>query len=435
MSKAIEVDAVWKKYVLGRAAHGTLRDALTSAAARARSRNVPKRDTIWALRDVSFDVDQGELLAIIGRNGAGKSTMLKILSRITLPTKGRAAIRGRVGSLLEVGTGFHPELTGRENVMMNGAILGMSRDEITGKLDRIIEFAGLGGFIDTPVKRYSSGMHMRLAFSVAAHLEPEVMLVDEVLAVGYIEFQKKCLGRISEMRELGRTVVFISHNMAAVQRICPRSVLLDNGGLVADGPTQEVIETYYRLTSPEGDVSPQSPQGPVDKPRFLSWSLDADAAVGAFSMKSGSACTLTFDLELPRSIREAFFGLAIYSLDGTLVCALSSFDIEDGCRDLDAGLHSAVFSVPSFPVAAGRYEAFLTLNKREPGGSETLEAWHARPEFEVIRRRESLQVPPPWEGVLALPAEFDVAQPATERNDEAAGARTLNAAFTGRTRK
>src|SRR5689334_10972101 len=206
--------------------------------------SIREAEEFWALKDVSFEVQQGEVLGIIGRNGAGKSTLLKILSRITEPTDGRVTLRGRVASLLEVGTGFHAELTGRENIYLNGAILGMTRAEIRRKFDEIVAFAGVEKFLDTPVKRYSSGMYVRLAFAVAAHLEPEILVVDEVLAVGDAQFQKKCLGKMEEAGSSGRTVLFVSHNLLAVQRLCPRSLLLDGGRIVADGESSQVIQTY-----------------------------------------------------------------------------------------------------------------------------------------------------------------------------------------------
>lgn len=201
-------------------------------------------DIIWAVKEVSFNVNKGEVLGIIGRNGAGKSTLLKILCRIVDPTKGYAEILGRVSSLLEVGTGFHQELTGRENIYLNGTILGMTKKEVENKFDQIVDFSGIGKFIDTPVKRYSSGMKVRLAFSVAAHLEPEILIIDEVLAVGDAEFQKKCLNKMEEVGKGGRTVIFVSHNMPAVSKLCHRAVLLENGKMVSDGPTNEVIKSY-----------------------------------------------------------------------------------------------------------------------------------------------------------------------------------------------
>ena len=247
----IHVEELGKQYRIGqRQKNRTLRDALVDRVA-ASSRRLLRNggedaanNSIWALRDVSFEVKQGEVLGVIGRNGVGKSTLLKILSRITKPTTGCVRIRGRVGSLLEVGTGFHPELTGRENIYLNGAILGMKRAEIERKFDEIVAFAEVERFLDTPVKRYSSGMYVRLAFAVAAHLEPEILIVDEVLAVGDAAFQRKCLGKMSDVASGGRTVLFVSHNMNAVQRLCSQAVLLEQGQLVAAGQTEDVVNLY-----------------------------------------------------------------------------------------------------------------------------------------------------------------------------------------------
>lgn len=271
----IKVEGLSKRYRLGQYVGGAyqyraLRDVLTEAMyapfrrlrARIKQRAVgnrpitmshepstppplhPSTNFIWALKDVSFEVKQGEVVGIIGRNGAGKTTLLKVLSRITEPTEGRAEIKGRIGSLLEVGTGFHPELTGRENIYLSGAILGMTKKEIDQKFDEIVDFSGIEKFIDTPVKRYSSGMWVRLGFAVAAHLEPEILLVDEVLAVGDVAFQKKCLGKMEAVSKEGRTVLFVSHNMAAIQGLCSKCYLLDNGRLVTEGSPREVIEKY-----------------------------------------------------------------------------------------------------------------------------------------------------------------------------------------------
>ncbi|HEY2343921.1 MAG TPA: ABC transporter ATP-binding protein, partial [Chthoniobacteraceae bacterium] len=204
----------------------------------------PRPNTFWALKDVSFDVQAGEVIGIIGRNGAGKSTLLKVLSRITEPTSGKAILRGRVASLLEVGTGFHPELTGRENIYLNGTILGMKRAEIARKFDEIVDFAGIGAFIDTPVKRYSSGMYVRLAFAVAAHLEPEILVVDEVLAVGDVDFQKKCMGKMGSVAKEGRTVLLVSHNIGLMETLCSRGVLLRDGSVVSQGGIQKVVADY-----------------------------------------------------------------------------------------------------------------------------------------------------------------------------------------------
>ncbi len=244
---AIRVEHLSKRYRIGgqRARYQTLRESLMRGLSRlGRRGSAPRYDHIWALDDVSFDIRQGEVVGIIGRNGAGKSTLLKVLAHITQPTKGRVEIHGRVGSLLEVGTGFHPELTGRENIYLNGAILGMKRAEIERKFDEIVAFAEIEKFLDTPAKHYSSGMYMRLAFAVAAHLEPEILLVDEVLAVGDAEFQKKCLGKMGEVARGGRTVLFVSHNMAAMQFLCRRAIVLEKGNMGIDSDIVESINYY-----------------------------------------------------------------------------------------------------------------------------------------------------------------------------------------------
>jgi lipopolysaccharide transport system ATP-binding protein len=245
---AVRAESLSKQYRLGQlaGAYDTLREDIVKLG-EVLVRRRPwreRRETIWAVRDVSFEIGTGEVVGIVGRNGSGKTTLLKILSRITEPTEGYVDIRGRVGSLLEVGTGFHPELTGRENISLNGAILGMRRGEVQRKFDQIVEFAGVEAFVDTPVKRYSSGMFVRLAFSVAAHFEPEILLVDEVLAVGDADFQKRCIGKLDDIGRSGRTVLFVSHNMSFVTRLCERALLLDGGRLVEDGPANKVVARY-----------------------------------------------------------------------------------------------------------------------------------------------------------------------------------------------
>jgi homopolymeric O-antigen transport system ATP-binding protein len=254
---AIQVEGLSKQYVIGarEAGYKTFREALVSGFAAPFRRfaklsgHVSAEERIWALNDVSFEVKPGEVVGIIGRNGAGKSTLLKILSRITEPTKGRIKLRGRIASLLEVGTGFHPELTGRENIFLNGAILGMTKADIRKKFGEIAAFAEIEKFLDTPVKRYSSGMYVRLAFAVAAHLEPDILVVDEVLAVGDTEFQKKCIGKMQSVGRTGRTVLFVSHNMAAVKSLTTRGILLDGGNVDLIGTSEQVIERYMQLTS------------------------------------------------------------------------------------------------------------------------------------------------------------------------------------------
>lgn len=252
MRPIIKVQNVSKQYHIGTRSqpYHTLRDAIVNAIRgpfNREKKSQPPNDTIWALKDVSFELERGEILGIIGRNGTGKSTLLKILSRVTEPTTGRIELYGRIGSLLEVGTGFHPELSGRENIYLNGAILGMGRKEIARKFDEIVAFAEVDRFIDTPVKHFSSGMYLRLAFAVAAHLEPEILIVDEVLAVGDARFQGKCVDKMQDFGRHGRTVLFVSHNMPAILRLCPRTIMIDRGRVVMDGPSQEVAAKYLDI--------------------------------------------------------------------------------------------------------------------------------------------------------------------------------------------
>jgi len=285
-------------------------------------------EQIWALRDVDFQVGQGEALGIIGRNGAGKSTLLKILTRVTAPTLGEIKIKGRIASLLEVGTGFHPELTGRENIFLNGAILGMSRGEISRKLDEIVDFSGVEKFIDTPVKRYSSGMYVRLAFAVAAHLESDILVVDEVLAVGDAEFQKKCLGKMSDVTSEGRTVLFVSHNMGAIESLCQRVMYIDIGNIKGDGPASQIISQYLSQNaqnSPSIDLSTHPGRRPGMKPILLRAQYIAEDGSINSSFQSGD--NVTFDITLDPKKDDYLYpsiSIAVFNHVGVLVCKLSS---------------------------------------------------------------------------------------------------------------
>ncbi len=304
---AIHVEGISKLYRLGeRMRYTGLRHRLEDAVRapyrwlRPRKGAEPKKgpQEIWAVRDVSFDVSAGEVVGLIGRNGAGKSTLLKILCRVAQPTEGFAEIRGRVGSLLEVGTGFHQELTGRENVFLNGAVLGMGKKEILRKFDEIVAFAEVEDFIDTPLKHYSSGMQMRLAFAVAAHIEPEILLVDEVLAVGDAQFQKKCLGKMSDVAQHGRTIIFVSHNAAAITRLCARCILLQSGTVLKDGPTYEVMSEYLRSGL---DTSAVREWAPAEAP--------GDSVVRLRAVRARSAegeVMEAFDIRLPVAIDVVF---------------------------------------------------------------------------------------------------------------------------------
>jgi len=278
-----------------------------------------KEETFWALQDVSLQVKEGEVLGLIGRNGAGKTTLLKILSRITRPTTGWAEIHGRVGSLLEVGTGFHPELTGRENTFLSGAILGMGKAEIARKFDEIVAFAELEKFIDTPVKHYSSGMYVRLAFAVAAHLEPEILLVDEVLAVGDINFQKKCLGKMGDVARAGRTVVLVSHSMAAINALCSRCIILDKGGIEFDGPTSEATARYYAESLEVVDGSNLSTRRRKGngKARFTSICVQALGSSGHQLDIAFPGCDLSVDVEVACHLDFAPANLAIIFYDSS----------------------------------------------------------------------------------------------------------------------
>ena len=278
-----------------------------------------KDETFWALKDVSLEVKEGEVLGLIGRNGAGKTTLLKILSRITKPTTGWAEIHGRVGSLLEVGTGFHPELTGRENTFLSGAILGMPKSEITRKFDEIMAFAELEKFIDTPVKHYSSGMYVRLAFAVAAHLEPEILLVDEVLAVGDINFQKKCLGKMGDVARAGRTVVLVSHNMGAINALCSRCVILGGGSVEFDGPTEEATSRYYAASlemDTGGDLSGRNREG-NGKARFTSVSIQPLSPSGEPIEHAYPGCSLSVNVSVTCETRFAESNLALVFYDSS----------------------------------------------------------------------------------------------------------------------
>src|SRR5437773_3742016 len=335
---AIRVENLSKQYtiVAARSRHDTLRDQIMYGLKSMFHRNghpssvsglpssvSPHTDTFWALKDVSFEVREGDVVGIIGRNGAGKSTLLKILSRITKPTSGYARICGRVGSLLEVGTGFHPELTGRENIYLNGAILGMSKAEIDRKFDEIVAFAETEKFLDTPVKHYSSGMYVRLAFAVAAHLEPEILIVDEVLAVGDVQFQKKCLGKMQDVsRNQGRTILFVSHNMDAIQRLCSKCLMLEDGQLIANGSTPSALVRYLSSDCSRArpnewlDVSHSSHTG-TGQARFVAVQYSSLNEAAAFQPYSQGPLEFLLDIvsDSPRSIGS--IGVTLFSLSGT----------------------------------------------------------------------------------------------------------------------
>lgn len=315
-------------------------------------------DVLWALRDVSFDVAEGEVIGIIGRNGAGKSTLLKILSRITEPTHGRITILGKVASLLEVGTGFHPELTGRENVYLNGTILGMNKVEIDRKFDEIVEFSGVERFLETPVKRYSSGMQVRLAFSVAAHLEPDILIVDEVLAVGDAEFQAKCLGKMESVSKGGhRTVLFVSHNMSAIKRLCQRCVLLDHGQVETIGPSDIVVRQYLshgatggRELRWPGEEGPGSEEITFQSVRVLGADDKTDS-----TLSTGDELAVEIRYRIRRSLANLRIAMSLFTDDGVEVLATSDFHQQGERRTREPGDYTSVCRIPGGLLNTGRY--------------------------------------------------------------------------------
>lgn len=411
---AIDVQHLSKKYIIGEtlAPYKTFRESITRTLLASFHRlriskqvvHRSKSDTLWALKDISFRVNHGEVIGIIGHNGAGKSTLLKILSQITEPTLGRAVVYGRVGSLLEVGTGFHPELTGRENIYLNGAILGMKRGEMNRNFDEIVDFAEIERFLDMPVKRYSTGMYLRLAFSVAAHLEPEILLVDEVLAVGDVDFQKKCLGKMGNVAKEGRTVLFVSHNMPAVQRLCQKAYLLKAGQIIASGDARTVVNTYYESVAVDDKIDSKDdvsdiPEGTV---KFFGWKTGQNINGNAYSCYTTEPCTFKFKLAVRRTVTNANFGIALWTEDGTLVWAMRSLDNGMNYNYLDKGIYEVIFDVPNFPLKVGEYQILVSANDLTEG---TLDAWHAQPKLRVLPKNET-GLPPQWQGILNISGEF-----------------------------
>jgi ABC-type polysaccharide/polyol phosphate transport system ATPase subunit len=367
----IRAEGLGKKYVIGHEAqrekerYVALRDVLARTAHNAwrttldlmHGRAIVVGDTIeefWALKDLNFEIRRGEIVGVIGRNGAGKTTLLKILSRITDPTEGRVTIEGRVGSLLEVGTGFHPELTGRENIYLNGTILGMTRAEIARKFDEIVDFAEVERFLDTPVKRYSSGMYVRLAFAVAAHLEPEILVVDEVLAVGDAEFQKKCLGKMDEVADHGRTVLFVSHNTSALLSICEKGILLESGRLRCSGEIGSVAEQYrFAARAHETGVDQRSFSGPLKGIHFESVSINDRNAAPFAVANSREELAIVVAGSTSRNIPNFTFAFALYSGDTRL------FSMHDDAKALDEGRFEVSFVIPAKFLRPGTYSIAL----------------------------------------------------------------------------
>jgi len=366
MKPIIAVEGLGKRYRIGETAHNSLRDAVAAMVRSPfrRLRSNGSGSTIWALKDVSFEIHPGESVGIIGRNGAGKSTLLKILSQITRPTKGRVALNGRVGSLLEVGTGFHSELTGRENVFLNGAILGMTRAEIQRKFDEIVAFAETEQFLDTPVKHYSSGMTVRLAFAVAAHLEPEILIVDEVLAVGDLMFQKKCLGKMDEVARAGRTVLFVSHDLNAVNGLCERAILLHQGGIATSGPTKDVTRYYLDHSNNMYSAITWSPlpDKAVQEVKLNSVNvMQNDVSTSAINCRE--PFFIHIDYQITQPLRGSRFFLTIRNDQGELIFTTSDYDVlTPEAENRKAGRFLSRLEIPGGLLKTGGYYGGLGVD-------------------------------------------------------------------------
>jgi lipopolysaccharide transport system ATP-binding protein len=426
MPPIVQIQHLSKEYRLGRAFKRTenFRELLTRKLATPirslRAIRQPKalEQRFWALRDVTFDVEQGDVIGIIGRNGAGKSTLLKILSRITDPTEGSVVLRGRMASLLEVGTGFHPELTGRENIFLNGAILGMRRTEIISKFDEIVAFAEVEKFLDTPVKHYSSGMYVRLAFAVAAHLNPEILVVDEVLAVGDIAFQKKCLGKMSEVSQGGRTVLFVSHNMAAVENLCRRGVVLDRGRLVFAGTSKQAVQHYLN------DVA--GIQGGSGQAVDLERAQDRRSMVGKLlrrvefytngdvpltgGVPIGDALKIRVHFDLPRPTDSFNVGLGFNNVFGQRVLTAHSLFEPDRSHGQRVGPQVFVCDIPSLTLTPGDYSLRIWLDI----GNAEADLIDDAARISVIDSDYYGTGKVPWNGAFVLKHRWYVEQPVAE---------------------
>ena len=397
----IEGHGLGKRYHRGlHAERGLLRDSLSRFVRSPLSAfRRSGEEAFWALKDVSLEVREGEVLGLIGRNGAGKTTLLKILSRITRPTTGWAEIHGHVGSLLEVGTGFHPELTGRENAFLSGAILGMGKREIERKFDEIVAFAELEKFIDTQVKHYSTGMYVRLAFAVAAHLEPEILLVDEVLAVGDINFQKKCLGKMGDVARAGRTVVLVSHQLNQIRRLCHRAVWIDAGSIRQSGPTHQVVSAYETAMSRADRNGHETSRGPATKGCFLRWEIVEPREQSPHILTTLGPLTLKFTIEMYQPLSNAHHGIGLFNHEGQLLWGWATNAVE-----LIPGEHEFRYVLAGLPVRPGAYTWRVSLY--EDNGA-LVDYIDCKPE--MIVATEPLGHPrDEWAGVLNIPSGFEI---------------------------
>ena len=406
-STVIRAEGLGKQYRVGeRERYLALRDILMRALqSPLKVFRQAQSELMWALRDVSLQVEHGEVIGIIGRNGSGKTTLLKVLSRITRPTTGSAEVYGSVRTLLEVGTGFHPELTGRENMYLSGAILGMSRREIERKFETIVAFSGVERFIDTPLKHYSTGMQMRLAFAVAAHLEPDILLVDEVLAVGDLEFQKKCLGKMEEVSGSGRTILFVSHQMNQIRRLCKRVLWLEGGEIYKSGPTAAVLGEYESaLTTPNGNAVRRAQQVNA-KARFVRWRIVEPASKQENVVAVSGSITVQFSLEVYTSVQRGHHGIALFDNDGQLLWGRAAENL-----DLPIGVTELAYSFPMMPLRPGVYTWRVTLYDE----NGLVDRWDGVPEM-IIATENYQHSRDEWCGILNVPSRLDVRQSDSHR--------------------
>jgi len=408
---AISIHGLGKRYRIGSyvGTGNTMRgwlDDLLSRKPRPESSGTQEPKYLWALRNLTFDIPVGAVVGIIGRNGVGKSTLLKILSRITDPTEGSAELYGKTSSLLEVGTGFHGELTGRENIYLSGAIYGMTRAEVDRHFDEIVAFSELERFLDTPVKRYSSGMYVRLGFAVAAHLDPDILLVDEVLAVGDLSFQRRCLTRMSDVAQAGRTVLFVSHQMAAIRRLCTRTIWLEAGRVRDFGPTGEVVARYeIESLGAAGSGAADSHQEAAYHARFLSWALAGAPTESAHTISALERVDFQLTLDVREPVRAGYGGFEIFDWEGNLIWSGASHDQGRGDLPLSPGKYALSYRLPLLPLKPGAYRLHASFYDRE--GSRLLDDWWAMPEL-VLAMPPSSQAQDEWQGVLNLPCEFSI---------------------------
>jgi lipopolysaccharide transport system ATP-binding protein len=408
---AIAIHGLGKRYRIGTylPTGGTLRGWFGDRLG-AKSRSTPRAPAgpkyIWAIKDLTLDIPTGSVIGIIGRNGVGKSTLLRILSRITDPTEGTAELYGKVASLLEVGTGFHGELTGRENIYLNGAITGMTRAEVDRRFDEIVAFSELEQFLDTPVKRYSSGMYVRLGFAVAAHLDPDILLVDEVLAVGDLSFQRRCLNRMNDVAQTGRTVIFVSHQMTAIRRLCTRTIWLEAGRIKDFGPTGEVVARYesesYGTAAAGGTGSHEAV---TYKARYLSWMCDGASADNAHSVSELKPVGFRLILDVRERVEAGYGGIELFDPEGKLIWSGASYDGGRGDLALTPGRHALVYSLPMLPIKPGAYKLHASFYERE--GCRLLDDWWASPEL-IVSLPPSSHPDDEWQGILNLPCDLRI---------------------------